>query len=68
MLISAGLLLAAGRRGGHAPQGIALAFFIALGIGLHNFGEGLAVGDGGGGGVPVFLPPAACVAGGIPTN
>ena len=44
MLASAALLLAAGRRGGRAPQGVALAFFIALGIGLHNFGEGLAVG------------------------
>jgi zinc transporter ZupT len=38
------LLLAIGRRGGKAPEGMALAFFIALGIGLHNFGEGLAVG------------------------
>lgn len=38
------ILLAVGRRGGKAPEGIALAFFIALGIGLHNFGEGLAVG------------------------
>jgi zinc transporter ZupT len=38
------ILLAIGRRGGKAPEGIALAFFIALGIGLHNFGEGLAVG------------------------
>lgn len=38
------LLLAVGRRGGKAPEGIALAGFIALGIGLHNFGEGLAVG------------------------
>jgi len=37
-------LLLAGRRGGKAPEGVALAFFIALGIGLHNFGEGLAVG------------------------
>jgi zinc transporter ZupT len=27
-----------------APEGLALAGFIALGIGLHNFGEGLAVG------------------------
>ena len=44
MLVSAVLLLAAGRSGGRAPQGVALAFFIALGIGLHNFGEGLAVG------------------------
>ena len=38
------VLLALGRRGGKAPEGIALAGFIALGIGLHNFGEGLAVG------------------------
>jgi zinc transporter ZupT len=38
------LLLAVGRRGGRAPEGLALAGFIALGIGLHNFGEGLAVG------------------------
>jgi zinc transporter ZupT len=38
------LLLAIGRRGGKAPEGMALAFFIALGIGLHNFGEGLVVG------------------------
>ena len=37
-------LLAVGRRGGKAPEGSRLAFFIALGIGLHNFGEGLAVG------------------------
>jgi zinc transporter ZupT len=37
------LLLAVGRRGG-APQGLRLSAFIALGIGLHNFGEGLAVG------------------------
>ena len=28
----------------HAAEGVALASFIALGIGLHNFGEGLAVG------------------------
>lgn len=26
------------------PEGLALAFYIALGIGLHNFGEGLAIG------------------------
>jgi zinc transporter, ZIP family len=38
------VLLAIGRRSGKAPEGLALAFFIALGIGLHNFGEGLAVG------------------------
>lgn len=37
-------LLAIGRRHGKAPEGIALATFIALGIGLHNFGEGLVVG------------------------
>ena len=34
------------RSGGAAacPTGLALAFYIALGIGLHNFGEGLAIG------------------------
>ena len=37
-------LLAIGRRHGKAPEGIALAIFIALGIGLHNLGEGLVVG------------------------
>ena len=37
-------LLAIGRRGGRAPEGLRLAFFIALGIGLHNLGEGLVVG------------------------
>ena len=37
------LLMAIGRWRG-APVGIALAFYIALGIGLHNFGEGLAIG------------------------
>ncbi len=37
-------LLAVGRRGGRAPEGVALAVFIALGIGLHNLGEGLAIG------------------------
>ncbi|OUS07089.1 metal transporter [Rhodobacterales bacterium 52_120_T64] len=36
-------LVAIGRRNG-APTGLALATFIALGIGLHNFGEGLAIG------------------------
>ena len=36
-------LLAVGRRHG-APRGLALAAYIALGIGLHNLGEGLAVG------------------------
>lgn len=38
------ILLALGRRQGKAPEGLALAGFIALGIGLHNLGEGLAVG------------------------
>jgi zinc transporter ZupT len=37
------LLMAIGRRSG-TPTGIALATLIALGIGLHNFGEGLAIG------------------------
>jgi len=37
------LLMAIGRWRG-APDGIALAYYIALGIGLHNFGEGLAIG------------------------
>lgn len=37
-------LLALGRRHGHAPEGLKLSLFIAIGIGLHNFGEGLAVG------------------------
>lgn len=37
------LLMAAGRRHG-VPTGLALATFIALGIGLHNLGEGLAIG------------------------
>jgi zinc transporter ZupT len=38
------LLMAIGRRGGAAPVGVALATYIALGIGLHNLGEGLAIG------------------------
>ncbi len=37
-------LLAFGRRGGRPPVGVALATYIALGIGLHNLGEGLAIG------------------------
>jgi ZIP family zinc transporter len=37
------LLMAVGRRHG-APAGLALATFIALGVGLHNLGEGLAIG------------------------
>ena len=37
------ILMAISRRSG-TPSGLALAFYIALGIGLHNFGEGLAIG------------------------
>ncbi|MGF6157168.1 ZIP family zinc transporter [Ensifer sp. KUDG1] len=37
------LLMAIGRRSG-APTGLALSTYIALGIGLHNLGEGLAIG------------------------
>ncbi|WP_332305503.1 ZIP family metal transporter [Rhizobium sp. GR12] len=37
------VLMAVGRRHG-TPTGLALATYIALGIGLHNFGEGLAIG------------------------
>ncbi len=37
-------LLAIGRRGGRPPEGVALAYFIAIGIGVHNLGEGLAIG------------------------
>ena len=37
-------LMVIGRRGGRTPAGAALAFFIALGIGLHNLGEGLVIG------------------------
>ena len=38
------LLMAIGRRKGEPLSGVALAFSIALGIGLHNLGEGLAIG------------------------
>ncbi|MDZ7771254.1 MAG: ZIP family metal transporter [Balneolaceae bacterium] len=37
-------IFAVGRSGGKAPSGISLATYLALGIGLHNLGEGLAVG------------------------
>jgi zinc transporter, ZIP family len=37
-------LLVVGRRGGRVPEAGSLAFLIALGIGLHNLGEGLAIG------------------------
>ena len=48
MIVLAGLasfliLMAIGRRNG-TPAGLALATYIALGIGLHNLGEGLAIG------------------------
>lgn len=33
------------RRGGGAVGGLALAVLVAIGIGLHNFGEGLAIGS-----------------------
>ncbi|MEX0851762.1 MAG: metal transporter [Bauldia sp.] len=42
-LLTALALVAVGRRRG-APEGMRLAVFIALGIGLHNLGEGLVVG------------------------
>jgi zinc transporter ZupT len=51
------LLMAIARRSG-TPGGVALAGFIALGIGLHNFGEGLAIGaafTAGSAGLGVFL-------------
>ncbi len=38
------LLLAVGRRDGKVPEGASLAMFIAIGIGMHNLGEGLAIG------------------------
>lgn len=43
-LLTCLLLLAIGRRDGAAPRGPALAFFIAFGIGVHNLGEGIAIG------------------------
>lgn len=43
-LITTLVLLAIGRRAGSAPEGPALALFIAIGIGAHNLGEGLAIG------------------------
>ena len=44
-LVTLAALLAIGRSSGHPPEGIKLALFIAIGIGLHNFGEGLVVGS-----------------------
>jgi zinc transporter ZupT len=43
VLLSLGVLLAVGRRGGE-HSALRVATLIALGIGLHNFGEGLAIG------------------------
>lgn len=39
------ILWGIGRRGGKPPEGVGLAVAIALAIGLHNLGEGLAVGS-----------------------
>ncbi|MGH2536271.1 MAG: ZIP family metal transporter [Candidatus Promineifilaceae bacterium] len=44
ILLSLGVLLAVGRGRGGQRSPLALASLIALGIGLHNFGEGLAIG------------------------
>lgn len=38
------VLFGIGRYKGNAPEGIRLAFYLALGIGFHNLGEGLAIG------------------------
>ena len=43
-IVTAAGLIAVGRSGSKPPEGISLATFIALGIGLHNLGEGLVVG------------------------
>jgi zinc transporter, ZIP family len=43
-LLTFSALMVIGRRGGRAPTGVALAAFIALGIGFHNLGEGLVIG------------------------
>jgi zinc transporter ZupT len=42
--ITFALLTAIGRRKGEALSGVALATSIAFGIGIHNLGEGLAIG------------------------
>jgi len=38
------IIFAVGRRSGKAPEGKSLSTYLAFGIGLHNLGEGLAVG------------------------
>jgi zinc transporter ZupT len=43
--LTAALLLAVGRRRGRRLEGVPLAAAIAFGIGLHNLGEGLAIGS-----------------------
>ncbi len=43
-IVTAAGLIALGRSGAKPPEGLPLASFIALGIGLHNLGEGLVVG------------------------
>ena len=43
-LLTSLALLAIGRRSGKPPEGVSLALFIAIGIGVHNLGEGLAIG------------------------
>jgi zinc transporter ZupT len=43
-LLSLGVLLAVGQRRGARRSPLAVATLIALGIGLHNLGEGLAIG------------------------
>lgn len=43
MLVTTGVLVALARRHG-VPEGARLAFFVALGIGFHNLGEGIAIG------------------------
>lgn len=44
-LLTLGVLLATGRRRGTAPRApLEIAYLIAFGIGLHNLGEGLAIG------------------------
>lgn len=43
--LTAALLFVAGRRKGGRLEGVQLATAIALGIGIHNFGEGLAIGS-----------------------
>lgn len=43
-LLSFAALFALGRRSGKPPEGLSLATYLALGIGLHNLGEGLAIG------------------------